>query len=291
MLKEKLALNCLFIVLFFDLSRGQVYRNKPSPTPYHDWDYLIFSQRWPTTACAHWEEIKKENTCNLPKNKSLWTIHGLWPTKTGTEGPLFCPSAIHFNPDELQPLMDDLKTYWVNIEANTKPNSLWAHEWKKHGTCSVTLPQLDSVANYFASGLKFTKLYDLSRILANSGIVPNNVAYSVDAIYNVVKSALKVNPTVQCVVDAKSKESFLSEIRICLNKTLDLTDCDGQKSKNGTITNCSLKKPVWYLESVPNTYELDYNDDIFLEFQEHYERQQRYTKIYKFVKFLTWFTL
>lgn len=124
-------------------------KNNPTPTPYHDWDYLLYSQRWPITACSQWEEAGKDHTCSLPVDKSLWTVHGIWPTKIGTEGPLFCPSAIHFDPQQLTPVMNDLKVLWINVEANTKPLSFWKHEWKKHGTCASVLPQLDSVTNYF----------------------------------------------------------------------------------------------------------------------------------------------
>ncbi|ENN73371.1 hypothetical protein YQE_10021, partial [Dendroctonus ponderosae] len=52
-------------------------------SPYSDWDYLMFSQRWPQTTCSEWEEANSANSCNLPKDRNLWTIHGVWPTKTG----------------------------------------------------------------------------------------------------------------------------------------------------------------------------------------------------------------
>lgn len=51
---------------------------------------------------------------------------------------------------------------------------------------------------------------------------------------------------------------MLSEIRICFDKTLKLIDCDGiMKSRRGSIkkshplTNCDTKKPILYLDYVP----------------------------------------
>lgn len=50
---------------------------------------------------------------------------------------------------------------------------------------------------------------------------------------------------------------MLAEIRICFDKTLKLIDCDGikktkwGKSKSVTLTNCDTKKPILYLDYVP----------------------------------------
>lgn len=275
---------------------GQVFRNKPQPTPYHDWDFLMFSQRWPLTTCAEWEEAKNGNTCSLPKSTDTWTIHGIWPTKIGHEGPLFCPSAIHFNPDELTPMLDDLKNFWVNVEANTKPYSFWAHEWNKHGTCASILPQLDSVPNYFRMGLKLNKQYDLARILSRGGIVPSTTGYDVSFIYNVLKNSLNKEPMIQCVTDRKTKESYISEIRICLNKTLEVIDCSPSnpihRIRYGLNTNCNQKKPVKYIASLtPEDTILDYSDPGYIELQQHYERQQHYVWLYNFLRILLWITL
>lgn len=93
----------------------------------------------------------------MPTDNKTWSVHGVWPTKTGEDGPYFCDSAIKFDPTLLAPIESDLEQYWVNIEGNTKKYSFWEHEWKKHGTCAVTLPQLDSLLNYFQQGLTWIK--------------------------------------------------------------------------------------------------------------------------------------
>ncbi|CAH1122148.1 unnamed protein product [Ceutorhynchus assimilis] len=293
-----LLIGCLNFACLFQSGYSQAHRNKPQPTPYHDFDYLVFSQRWPLTACTEWEEAKQGNTCNLPKDKDLWTVHGVWPTKTGKMGPLFCPSAIHFNPDQLAPILTDLNHYWINVEANTKTNSFWAHEWNKHGTCASVLPQLDSVPNYFEMGLKLNRQYDLSKILSKGGIVPGTNGYDVSFIYNVIKNAINREPSIQCVTDRKTKESFINEIRICLNKTFDAIDCDASnpihRIRVGLNTNCNQKKPVWYIDTVPSTIvdeDSEYNNESYEEYQEFYEQQRHYTWLYNFIRTLLWVTL
>lgn len=160
----------------------------------------------------------------------------------GTKGPLFCNSAIHFNPDELTPILNDLKEYWTNVEANTKPNSFWEHEWKKHGTCASILPQFDSVTNYFTKGLKLNKNYDLVTILESNGVVPNTNGYTLQDVYNTIKNSTGKEPSIQCVTDKNTKESFMSEIRLCFNKTLDLI--------GKIFFNNDLNNKIYYFKNV-----------------------------------------
>lgn len=85
----------------------------------HEFDLLIFTQRWPVTTCLTWMEESHKHTCSLPSPKEIWTIHGIWPTKFGTIGPAFCNSSATFNPDELKPFQSQLEQFWLNIEAGT----------------------------------------------------------------------------------------------------------------------------------------------------------------------------
>ncbi|XP_050293452.1 ribonuclease Oy [Anthonomus grandis grandis] len=287
-----IAINFLSLLHF---GEPQAYKYKPQPTPYHDWDYLIFSQRWPLTACTEWEEAKSGNTCNLPKPKDSWTIHGIWPTKTGHEGPLYCPSAIHFNPEELTTMLNDLNNFWTNVEANTKPNSFWAHEWNKHGTCASVLPQFDSVTNYFKMGLKLRSQYDLTTILNKGGVTPGNNGYDVALIYSVIKNAINKEPSIQCVIDRKTKESYINEIRICFDKNLNLMDCDPaspiQRMRYGLNTNCNQKKPVRYIDNVPvpNLNSDNYNKEI--DIKKYYDQQARFTRLYQLFRTIFWMTI
>lgn len=147
---------------------------------------------------------------------------------------------------------------------------------------------------HFRQGLGWNKQYRLSDILRQSKIIPGPNGYTPEQLSNAVKAVTKTNPTIQCVVDRHTKESMISEIRICFNKSLEPVDCDlltpNHPKQNGTLTNCSWKKPVMYYAEVPSTdatFEPDYIDE---GCRQHFEEQMYYVGLYKFLKFLIWFT-
>lgn len=56
------------------------------------------------------------NICILPSQKDAWLIHGVWPTKYGKFGPFFCNASAPFDINSLNPIIDQMKQYWTNIE-------------------------------------------------------------------------------------------------------------------------------------------------------------------------------
>ncbi|KAK9880053.1 hypothetical protein WA026_008563 [Henosepilachna vigintioctopunctata] len=286
--------NNLHVILTFAFSLLCVEESLSEPFKYFeinqlpDWDYLMYSQRWPISACVAWEEKSKSNVCSLPKDPNTWLVHGLWPTKTGTNGPNKCNSAIHFDPDQLEPLLDDLNNHWTNIEGHTKQYSFWSHEWNKHGTCASVLPQLDSVYNYFKKGLDFNKDFDILKTLSASNIVPNMNNYTIEDISNAVQKNLGKVPQIECIVDSKTKDSLLSEIRLCLNKSFELIDCT---SVGLALSNCSTKKPLKYLKDVPGEMAKANVDGYNVNPEEILSREEMLREWYILIKFLIWFTL
>lgn len=75
-----------------------------------------------------WMNRGDNHVCVLPSSKDTWIIHGVWPTKFGTLGPFFCNETAPFDIQTLQPLMDQLRQYWINIEKgkNHRNNSFMA---------------------------------------------------------------------------------------------------------------------------------------------------------------------
>lgn len=246
----------------------------------------MFSQRWPITSCISWREKNANNTCAMPEAQE-WIVHGLWPTKTGKEGPNFCNSSIHFDPSELAPIEADLEKYWTNVEANTKKYSFWKHEWQKHGSCAVQLSALNSPLKYFTQGLTWMKQYNITGILETSKIVPSVDGYTLADIDSAIKTVLKVTPDIQCTTD-KAKYSLLSEIRICFDKNLELIDCVSSTMFSGDILgNCNANKPVMYYSNF-STLAID-DFDTFMDLD--VSRQSTLLNVYNLVKFLIWFTL
>lgn len=214
-------------------------------------------------------------------------MHGIWPTRLGTEGPQFCNNSWHFDPALINPLEQQLNIYWLNIEKNTPLLSFWKHEWTKHGTCAASLPDLNNEAKYFKQGLDWVGKYDMQTVLAKAGISPNQKGYSAEDLYNGVKSVLNKNPAVECIHDSKTGLAYINEIRICFNKSLELIDCDSIKDPNvhvdadNIITSCPLSKPVMY----PNVVPVIPNVEI-VEYDVPWQ-----LNLYRFLQFLIWFTL
>ncbi|XP_022174441.1 uncharacterized protein LOC111036643 isoform X2 [Myzus persicae] len=244
---------------------------RPTKDP-NSWDILIFTQTWPNTLCYTWKSSNPAHTCNLPSDKNIWTVHGLWPTKLGTIGPGFCNKSLVFNPDSIYGIKDKLNQYWTDIEippknitegnsssieTTHKKQSIYFHEWEKHGTCAVTLPALNSEFKYFYQGIEWSEKYNMRDVLDKSNVKINSTLNVAD-YWKAVKSVLKTNAWIECATKHDTKEQMLAEIRICFDKTLKLIDCDGimkprqgPMKKSHTLTNCDTKKPILYLDHVP----------------------------------------
>ena len=59
---------------------------------------------------------------------SDYMIHGLWPQINSTSYPEYCKSVSYIEPNGS--LLTDMNTYW-----HTCDDTLWEHEWEKHGSC------------------------------------------------------------------------------------------------------------------------------------------------------------
>lgn len=130
------------------------------------------------------------------------TIHGLWPDLCDGSYEANCDdkrsytniSAIltSFGADDL---LAEMTTYWKDFRNNDQ--SLWYHEWNKHGTCVSTLspscyssyqPQ-EEVVDYFSTSVKLYKTLDTYNWLKEAGIVPSSSArYTKDQIQSVLSA-------------------------------------------------------------------------------------------------------
>lgn len=57
-----------------------------------------------------------------------YQIHGLWPQYNSSYYPTYCKNVTYHQPKG--ELLNELNKYW-----NSCDNTLWEHEWKKHGSC------------------------------------------------------------------------------------------------------------------------------------------------------------
>lgn len=189
-----------------------------------------------------------------------------------------------------------MEQFWLNIEKGLPLESLWKHEWEKHGTCAAQLPQLDNENKYFGQGLAWLQQYSMSSLLSQANIQPGS-AYEIQRLAKVLRTMLNHTVAIGCVKDHTTGTSYLFEIKVCFTKDLKLTDCDGikgsLKDKNwrlmgDVITNCDSKKPIEYPGLVPATQfegtpEADYELSSLWRFP--------FVKAYKLIKILQWATL
>lgn len=272
-----------------------------------DFDLLIFTQRWPITACYEWREKSSSNVCGLPSPKNIWTIHGIWPTKLNTIGPAFCDKTAVFNVTELNAIESQLEQFWINVEKNKPYDSLWRHEWLKHGTCAAAvLVQLNTEDKYFGQGLTWLQQHSMANILGEAGITPGG-NYTVVQIHQVLLDRLQKDAAIECFHDKHTKLQFLNEIRICFSKNMELTDCDGilfenvfiDQPRGKMITNCNLNKPIFYPGKVPLSRYDTVSNDIQRKFLEEFKRKKSHegrmmkllVNIYKLIQLLKWATM
>jgi len=227
------------------------------------WDSIVFTVQWPITTCLKWKESRPAHTCILP-DKHRWTIHGVWPTRTGTEGPSFCNRTWTFDPNQVEELKPDLYRLWPNIHGEDTVDSLWKHEWEKHGTCAVLHPQLASEQLYFNQGLNWVKKYHMHQILTDKHIYPTMSAlYNATTVWQALRDAIGFDPSIACELDKDTGVTYLSEIRLCFHKDLSLINCRSQhisphiqsrvKSlfQTMSLTNCPIHKLISYPGNVP----------------------------------------
>lgn len=293
-----------------DTSSSEEAQNEALLEEDPEFDLLIFTQRWPITACYQWLEKSSSHSCGLPSPKDIWTIHGIWPTKLNTIGPSFCNKTAVFNVTELNAIEPQLEQFWINVEKDKPYDSLWRHEWLKHGTCAaIVLVQLNTEDKYFGQGLTWLQQHSMADVLSEGKVIPGG-NYTVATIHQVLMDRFHKNAAIECYYDKETKLQFLNEIRICFNKNLELTDCDGilfedvfiNQPGDTVITNCNRKKPIFYPGKVPLS-RLDKMHmspyDLHMKFLEEYKRKKAQenkmmkilVNIYKLIQLLKWTTM
>ncbi|KAJ8676756.1 hypothetical protein QAD02_012543, partial [Eretmocerus hayati] len=212
-----------------------------------DYDMFIFSQVWPPVSCYDWKQKSPSHKCNMPPFEE-WSIHGLWPTKKHTLGPFYCNSSLPFNYDALDSLKAQLEVKWIDVHKGSKPHEFWRHEWEKHGTCSVDIENINTEKKYFQKALDLHDKYNLKDVLDKANILVNQ-KYKLQDYLDGLQKVLKKTAFVGCIESGKKDETFVSELRICLDKQFELMNCNDISEYP---SNCNHKKLITYPESVPN---------------------------------------
>lgn len=76
---------------------------------------------------------------------SDYMVHGLWPQINSTDYPVNCVNVSYIEPTGT--LLVNMNKYWSSCD-----NTLWEHEWVKHGSC-VQLQKNINENDYFNTTL------------------------------------------------------------------------------------------------------------------------------------------
>lgn len=208
------------------------------------WDYFVYTQIWPQTACIEINETEGAGKCIMPTNVKEWTVHGIWPNSNSGPNPAYCNDSWPFVVDEIKDILPDLKEHWPNLIRGEEISSFWKHEWVKHGTCAALLPSLNSEHKYFQKGLDLQQKFNISKILEVAGILPSlTSSMKLDRLRKVIEGFTNKRTRLLCM-EAKTKtEQILAQIEICLDKTFSPIDCDASKYSVDTSLSSYQENP------------------------------------------------
>ena len=166
-------------------------------------DFLVYSFTWQPTFC-----IMKPTTpgCEQPPQRLL--SHGIWPYSK-SEGevtnrhPQFCTTspacdkeACAMPPDEMTAVLDNKP---LRALVTKEPQGMFAHEWRKHGTCSGKTMQA-----YFQDMVKFAGVAKFKDQEAFNALVGS------EAPFSRIRNTFPDNTAFRCF--KKDNVQFLHEV-------------------------------------------------------------------------------
>lgn len=208
--------------------------NTPDPKECHEieFDYLLLAVRWPPSDCT-------EHQC-LPHIPSRWIIHGLWPNYSNGSWPQFCCPHTPFVNESVSEIRSHLLKVWPNLLKGQSEESLWKHEWDKHGTCATKNALIRGELNYFNYTLSLFDEISMKRWLT-SGEIKVGSKVKKSHLKSVISKAFGKQVTVHCL-----NEGIVSHSTT--------TESPANATEDGLLNNNNSLKPM-NLESVHFCYD------------------------------------
>jgi len=193
---KRFCTSAVFLYLAFLPTAGQAQERG-------DFSYYVLALSWNAAWCAREGDKRDADQCEARHNYGF-TLHGLWPQHE-SGWPEYCRTSER----------DPSRSMTRNMTDIMGSGGLAWHQWKKHGRCT---------------GLSARAYYDLSReayARVNRPEVLRKISKPLDVPPPVLEDAFidvndglsKGGVTVTC------KSNQLSEIRICLDKSLNFRAC------------------------------------------------------------------
>jgi len=259
------------------LALGSTIRAKPfhqdESSNNADFDLFVYAQVWMFAICRV-ANFEQPGSCIVPEGVNNWTVHGLWPSSlTQHLEPHDCDKSDPFVESKVASIRERLEHQWPNVFVSESITSLWEHEWSKHGTCAKDVEATDGELKYFSTSLDFLQKFPINKYLQESGIEQSNdktytLSAITEAIHKVTKT--KIQPHCNHINERGQDTYYLADIRICVDKSLTLIDCEGDdpkkinrfldlhaKPQNGSkgphgdptppVEACPSDKPIYYI--------------------------------------------
>ena len=172
------------------------------------------------------------------------TIHGLWAEHNSSSYPTCCDTSYTFDSSEIENVTD-LTTNWVSSTGTDE--YLYAHEWEKHGTC--TLDNFPNEYSYFQNVVNLNKRLNLAGILASAGITPGSSLVSKSSVLEALTAGLGgYEPLLEC--KSVNGQKMLSSIYVCIDDTaaLNVRNCTSDYYSSYS-SKCSS---TFYLPEIPS---------------------------------------
>ncbi|CDR47602.1 CYFA0S34e00518g1_1 [Cyberlindnera fabianii] len=147
--------------------------------------------------------------------EDAFTIHGLWPDNCDGSYDQYCDKSMEItNPKEIvgsynEELLSYMETYWKDYKGDDE--SLWEHEFNKHGTCYSTLKPTcygdnmtdhEYVYDYYRETVELYETLPTYQWLKDADIVPSTTAtYSKDAFIAALSQKHGAIPYISCDSD------------------------------------------------------------------------------------------
>jgi ribonuclease T2 len=177
----------------------------PLPALSADFDFYVLSLSWSPSWCAAEDPGGRTAQCD-GRRPYRFIAHGLWP-QNERGWPEYCPSS------EPERVPDSLARAYRDIIPSA---GLAGHEWRKHGSCSglAQKPYFDTLRAAYAKVRLPPVVFD--------GRIDRRL--DTDAIERLMISANPGLSPKAVAIDCEGGK--LTEIRICLTKSLGFRSCD-----------------------------------------------------------------
>ncbi len=175
-------------------------------------DGYILALSWSPQFCKSRQNDGEHAVQCDGRNRFGFILHGLWPDAPGRNDPAYCAAAAPVPAPVIK----------ANLCMMPSVN-LIQHEWAKHGTCMSPKPEI-----YYRAA---STLYRAVRF-------PDMTALSMSrpSIAEFANAFAAMNPGMSSnMMSVQTNEGgWLKEVRICLNKNMQLKPCDdGERNNSG----------------------------------------------------------